>query len=288
MTGKDMLLLPDGSVYHVGLKAGDFFPRVIQVGCHGRADRIAALLDRTPEPIIKTSSRLFRTITGYFQGVGVSIVATGMGAPLCDFLMRELTFLHAGAMAIIRCGTCGILDPTVKPGTVMVASHGNVYVYRNYAYFDGCANDQSQDGRKSGAKPYLITKPVPSHKGLTDLLTKHLKEDGVPISSGVNASGETFYSCQGRKDPRYDDENEFIMDELAKQNVCSLEMETHQIAHLAQARKTFCAATGCAIGIVNRLNEALPNISTEELHSTEDKAALACLKAIVELQFPDA
>lgn len=60
--------------------------RIITVGTTTRADIIASMFDSSPEPIRINSSRGFLTITGYFKGSLVSVVAIGM---VCVyFLMR--------------------------------------------------------------------------------------------------------------------------------------------------------------------------------------------------------
>eukprot|EP00922_Rhytidocystis_sp_ex-Travisia-forbesii_P029917 GHVS01043876.1.p1 GENE.GHVS01043876.1~~GHVS01043876.1.p1 ORF type:complete len:307 (+),score=43.85 GHVS01043876.1:97-1017(+) len=288
-SGKDVLVLPDGSVYHLGVKPGETHARVITVGSHSRADLLGELLDKSPAPVKKTSDRLFHIISGNYKGVGITIVAIGMGAPMADFLLRELSFVNPAPMAVVRIGTCGILDPKVLPGTVMVATEGSSYVYRNYAYFDGCLNDDTQDGKKAGVKPYLITKPVPGDAGLTALMLKHLKGLDMPTATGMNVAGETFYSCQGRNDPNFIDDNTEIMDVLEKANAVSMEMETHQLFHLAKLRTCGpCLAAGCAVGIVSRNNPNVGNITADQLEKSQTLAGTAVMEALVELKLPTA
>eukprot|EP00922_Rhytidocystis_sp_ex-Travisia-forbesii_P038605 GHVS01057480.1.p1 GENE.GHVS01057480.1~~GHVS01057480.1.p1 ORF type:complete len:282 (+),score=51.79 GHVS01057480.1:231-1076(+) len=281
--------MPDGSVYHLGVKAGETHARVITVGAHARADLLAELLDSSPKPVKKTSDRLFHIISGYYKGVGITIVAIGMGAPMADFLLRELSFVNPCPMAVVRIGTCGILDPAVMPGTVMLATEGSSYVYRNYAYFDGCLNDPVQDGKAHGAKPYLITKPVLGDPGLTASIQKHLKALDMSTATGLNVAGETFYSCQGRDDPNFEDENKDIMEVLTAAKAVSMEMETHQLFHLAKYRKCGpCLAAGCAIGIVSRNNPDVGNISAAQLEQSQKLAGKAVMEALAELKLPSA
>lgn len=66
-------------VYHIGVKLGDVANRVLTVGDHVRARKIAKLLDseeETGHPVFeRTSQRGFLTITGRYKGVPVSIMA---------------------------------------------------------------------------------------------------------------------------------------------------------------------------------------------------------------------
>lgn len=278
MTGKDMLLLPDGSTYHLGAKKGDLFPRILTVGSHGRAKAIASLLDKDKPTKVLSSSREFHIFSGYFQGVGISIIAIGMGAPMMDFMVREATFVQPGPMAIIRLGTCGIFNKTLHPGSVLTAGKGSMYVYVNYAHFSGCANYPTLP---SDCPPYLMTKPVPCSTELNTLLCEELDKQKLTTHDGLNACGETFYSCQGREDPRFDDRNKDLLNLISQQQVDFVEMETHQLFHLAQLRRDPCYAAAAAIGIVNRTNpDITTNISTDMLHQAELDAGRACLAAL--------
>lgn len=61
--------------------------------------------------------------------VPVSIVATGMGTPMMDFVVRETRAVVDGPMAMLRYGTCGGVRDT-PVGTVVVASDGTVLIRR--------------------------------------------------------------------------------------------------------------------------------------------------------------
>lgn len=283
MTGKDMFLLPDGSTYHLGVKAGDLFPRILTVGSHGRAKAISTLFDQDKPTKVLASSREFHVFSGYFNGVGVSIIAIGMGAPMMDFMVREATFVQPGPMAIIRLGTCGIFNKELPPGTILTAGKGSMYVYVNYAHFNGCANDPKID---QSSPPYLMCKPVPCHLPLNALLTEELKANNLSSYDGLNACGETFYSCQAREDARFDDRNAGLLDTIIKQRVDFMEMETHQLFHLAQLRRDKCYTAAAAIGIVNRTSpEMTQNITADMLHQAELDAGRACLAALTRFQF---
>ncbi len=52
--------------------------KVITVGTTSRAEIIASFFDESPPPLRVNSSRGFLTITGYYQGERISVVAIGM------------------------------------------------------------------------------------------------------------------------------------------------------------------------------------------------------------------
>jgi len=87
----------DGRVTHLGVTEGDVAARILSVGSAGRAHTLAKLLET---PTLVDSARGFTTITGGFGGVPVSIIATGMGAPNMDFVVREARAVVDGPMAM--------------------------------------------------------------------------------------------------------------------------------------------------------------------------------------------
>lgn len=56
--------------------------------------------------------------TGKYKSITVSIVTTGMGCPSCAIVVEELAML--GAKVLIRTGTCGGIQKSVKPGDLII------------------------------------------------------------------------------------------------------------------------------------------------------------------------
>ena len=55
-----------------------------------------------------------------------------MGLAMMDFFIREARAVVRGPMAVVRLGTCGCLQASVKVGNVSVAD-GAALVQRNYS-----------------------------------------------------------------------------------------------------------------------------------------------------------
>lgn len=64
----EILLLPDGSSYHLGVKAEDVFPRILTVGAKPRAELIASFFDADKPVRTVSSYRSFHTYSGYYKG----------------------------------------------------------------------------------------------------------------------------------------------------------------------------------------------------------------------------
>lgn len=101
-------------------------------------------MDNPQQTYVVASKRGFVIYTGTYKGVPVSIIATGMGIAMIDFVVREVNKLLAsqifkhiqcraiveGNMAIIRLGTCGTPDTNVRIGSIVVPTSGSVLVRR--------------------------------------------------------------------------------------------------------------------------------------------------------------
>mmetsp|Transcript_28302 Transcript_28302/g.55402 ORF Transcript_28302/g.55402 Transcript_28302/m.55402 type:complete len:205 (+) Transcript_28302:1-615(+) len=201
--------------------------------------------------------------------------------------MREVSAVCSGPLAIVRLGTCGISAAGASPGTLMIASKGSSYVYRNYVHWDGqWPMTAGKEATPSGATedPYLITLPVPCSAELSDALAKCAKEVGVSsVYKGLNACGESFYSCQGREEADFEDRNTWMNARLDDLGVDFIEMESHQIFHLAKCRKMPTYTAACAIGLVHR-RTGTANVTAEMLKEMERTAGKACLEALVQFK----
>ncbi|KAI8646451.1 nucleoside phosphorylase domain-containing protein [Parasitella parasitica] len=283
-------------VYHIGVKVGDVANRVITVGDHVRARKIAKLLDseeETGHPIFeRTSQRGFLTITGRYKGTPVSIMAIGMGNSMMDFFVRETRASVEGTLAIIRFGSCGSLSHLAPPGAVIVPS-GGYCIRRNIDYF---ADEQVYPGLKD--KPYLFSGIFKADEGMTDILSKTLKSALAPIvaenelvgpvmTGGLNADGCSFYSSQGRFDPDFWDDNEDLLKEVVINypKTHSIEMETSMLFHLAHCARDSSKpikAAGCMQVFADRLVNAF--ISPEIVDVLEPIVGEACLDALIQVE----
>lgn len=52
--------------------------------------------------------------TGTLGGVGITVLAIGMGMPMMDFAVREVRAVVEGPMIMVRYGTCGGLRADVR------------------------------------------------------------------------------------------------------------------------------------------------------------------------------
>lgn len=235
--------------------------RILSVGEAARARLIASHCFDGGRWNEVGSSRGFRVFTGLFEGVPVSIIATGMGTPMMDFVVRESRAIVDGDMAIIRLGSCGGLleAPT---GSFVVASEGAVLVRREPDALHHGA-DAGNDHGASPDRPYSISRPVLPDRELTTRLSSCLREavgeagEEAPVIGGLNATTDSYFSSQGRSSEHFDDRNEGIIEylEALYPSARSFEMEHFHLLELAAASRGCIKASAVAIPKMNRTTQ---------------------------------
>jgi len=263
----------EGRVYHLAAKKGDITNRILTVGDLKRAEMLANFLDDPPSNFILRSKRGFVIFTGKKNGVPVSIIGTGMGIAMMDFMVRESRAILDGPILIVRLGTCGGIQPNLKLGNVVVVDQA-VQITRNPDKF---GTDEL----------YQITKPIKSDKDLTACLYSNLENQLITSKPelGINCSADTFYASQGRVDSNFDDRNSHLVENLTKivPGVKTLEMETFHLMDLARSSFGVIKASACAIILAQRSSNEMLNFDL--LHKIEIEAGQACLSTLANFKF---
>jgi uridine phosphorylase len=90
----------------------------------GSRSRAAAIAAQFRDESCKTHSRGHDLHTGVLERDGlaldVGVISTGMGCPSVDLIVTELIGL--GATTLVRVGTCGSLQPTVRTGDIVAVT----------------------------------------------------------------------------------------------------------------------------------------------------------------------
>src|SRR5207245_6605300 len=145
--------------YHVGLGPCDVGEYVLVPGDPFRTPLIAKYLDGAKEVAF---SREYRTFTGSLDGVPVSAISAGMGAPSVAIGVEELAEL--GVHTFLRVGTCGAAQPEIKMGDLVIAigsvrSEGtpNGYVPKEYPAIASLdVVNALVDASKAAGAPYHV------------------------------------------------------------------------------------------------------------------------------------
>ncbi len=103
--------------YHIALSEEHSAKYAIIPGDPGRVEKIAAFLDNAKQV---GNNREYNSYLGYLDGEKVLVVSTGIGGPSCAICVEELAKI--GVDTFIRVGTCGGMQPKVKPGDVVIST----------------------------------------------------------------------------------------------------------------------------------------------------------------------
>lgn len=202
----ELIINPDGSVFHLHLKPEQVADTVILVGDPGRVDLVAEHLEKKEA---KTQNREFASVTGRCHGQPVTVVSTGIGTDNIDIVLNELDALvnidfktreikeKLRSLNIIRIGTSGSLSDQLDLNDFVVS--------RKAVGFDGLLNFYAGRGSVTDAdleyqlKNHLEWSPLlPSPYVVDCSASLFEKVKGSKISSGITVSAPGFYGPQGR------------------------------------------------------------------------------------------
>lgn len=128
----ELIINPDGSVYHLSLRPKDISDKIIVVGDPGRVHRVSRHFDSVD---FEMNKREFITHTGKYKGKRISVISSGMGTDNVEILMTELDALFNIDLAkrtpkqrkkklqIIRVGTSGTIRDEIKIGSHLATEY---------------------------------------------------------------------------------------------------------------------------------------------------------------------
>ena len=266
----ELIINPDGSVFHLHLLPEQLTDRIILVGDPARVNMVAEFFDtRTFE----VSSREFHTIGGIYKGKPIMCLSHGIGPDNIDIVINELDALAnvdfatrevkdwKRSLTMVRIGTSGALQPEFTLGTPVIAEKSigfdgvlNYYAGRNEVSdleFEHALCEHT-GWNPLWAKPYVVD----ADAGLVDLIGR----DDMVRGNTISAVG--FYGPQGRElrlplaNPDLNRRIESF--EFKGRRVTNYEMESAPLAGLGRLMGHRCM-TVCSI-IANRFtNVSNPN-----------------------------
>ena len=272
----ELLIEPNGAIYHLGVKPEQLADKVILVGDPNRVPKVAAFFD-TQE--CDVGAREFRTITGTYKGKRISVVGTGIGCDNIDIVVNELDALanidfgtryekeRFRPLEMVRIGTCGGLQEYTPIGSFIcsVKSVGfdgllNFYAGRNEVcdlpMERALLNHLGWSGNMCQPAPYVIS----ADGELVERIAKGDMVRGVTVACGG------FFGPQGRclrvplADPHQNEKIETF--DYCGQRITNFEMESSALAGLA-ALMGHKAVTVCLVIANRRAKEANVDYNTK-------------------------
>jgi uridine phosphorylase len=201
----ELILNPDGSIYHLKLRPEQLAGTVIVVGDQNRVAEISRHFDHIDH---RTSNREFITHTGLYKGKSLSVLSTGIGTDNIDIVINELDALvnidletrtiktEKKSLNIIRLGTSGSLQPDIPVDAAVVSKYaigfdGVLPFYRTS--YEPDETELTEAFKKHTGWAHTLNPPyaVKADEGLFNKLSKdHF--------TGITATANGFYGPQGR------------------------------------------------------------------------------------------
>jgi uridine phosphorylase len=247
---------------------------VLLPGSPGRCNRIAAHLQ---DVVVHQNRRRHDVVTGTLVRNGlrvdVAAVPTGMGCPSVDIVVNELMSL--GARRLMRVGTAGSLQPSIKAGDLVIASGAvrdeatsNAYVPLEYP---------------AVADPFMLMALVRAAEQLEICGNVHV---------GILHTKDSFFGREFAHGPD-SERNQDYMDRLSKSQVIATEMEA---AHLLVLGSVFGKPPytvsnlmssdahlrcGAVCAIIGTPEDGI--VSLEQEQAAEDSLIALALESLVQL-----
>ncbi|MFZ5999976.1 MAG: nucleoside phosphorylase [Bacteroidota bacterium] len=198
----DLILNPDGSVYHLNLLPRHISDTVIAVGDPSRVYMVSEFFD---EVEFEMNKREFITHVGKYRGKKITVISTGIGTDNVEIFFNEIDALvnvdlktrepkqRKRKLKVVRIGTSGALQEDIPLGTHLLSDYAvgldNLMNFYDLPMDDNEAGIAHDLQRKTGLPfmPYVV-------RGSESL--RNLLKSEMVVGNTVTCPG--FYAPQGR------------------------------------------------------------------------------------------
>ena len=241
----ELILNPDGSIYHLNLKPENISDTLLFVGDQDRVEKITKHFDTIE---FSTQKREFKTQTGTYKGKRISVISTGIGPDNIDIVLNELDALinidfttrtikeKLNSLNIIRIGTSGSLQSDIPVDSFLIGTHGlDLNGMLHFYELEDICNHEIENAfmkhthwNSNKARPIVINNSLELERIFESKQTY----------KGVTGTAGGFYGPQGRvlrlaiEDSGLNNKmNSFLYDGF---RISNLEMETATIYGLSK------------------------------------------------------
>jgi uridine phosphorylase len=198
----DLILNPDGSLYHINLRPEEVATTILAVGDPDRVPKVSQYFDAIE---VKKAKREIVAHTGYLGSKRLTVISTGMGTDNVEIVLTELDALfnvnletrtatetHT-PLKIIRMGTSGSLLKEIPVDSV-VLSHTGTGLDTLAGFYPVHQDTHIQERMKSFAA-HVGLPFVPAQFLASSALLNQMKDIGI---EGHTITCPGFYGPQGR------------------------------------------------------------------------------------------
>lgn len=201
----ELILNPDGSIYHLNLRPENIATDIIFVGDQDRVDKVTKHFDSIE---FTTQKREFKTTTGVYKNKRISVISTGIGPDNIDIVLNELDALvnidletrkpkeKLTKLNIVRIGTSGSLQLDIPVDSIVLSSHAlDLNGLLHFYQVDEISHPEIENAFVKHTN-WSAQKSHPLVISNSDELTQKLLSD--EIHQGITATAGGFYGPQGR------------------------------------------------------------------------------------------
>lgn len=201
----ELILNPDGSIYHLNLRPEHIAKNIIFVGDQDRVDKVTKHFDAID---FTTQKREFKTTTGTYKNKRISVISTGIGPDNIDIVLNELDALvnidlitrqpkeELTSLNIVRVGTSGSLQADIPVDSFVISSHGLDLNGLLHSYQISTISNPELENAFVVQTNWSAKKAAPiviaNSKTLENKLTSN------KTFTGITATAGGFYGPQGR------------------------------------------------------------------------------------------
>lgn len=272
----ELILNPDGSIYHLNILPEDISDTIFLVGDPDRVEEVSRYFDKIE---VKKQKREFVTHTGYVGSKRLTCISTGIGTDNIDIVLTELDALvnidlktrttkdKLTALNLIRIGTCGSLQHDIAVDSFLASEYG-IGLDGLLGFYDFEVSEED----KQFLEPII---PIVSNLGVHPVIAKGsellLNTVAKDMRKGVTLTNCGFYGPQGRtvriapKDKNYIDDLSAIVLPGGRK-FTNMEMETSGIYGMSKLLGHH--ALSCNAILANRVDgtfSADPHKATDNL-----------------------
>ncbi|NUY79954.1 nucleoside phosphorylase [Flavobacterium sp. MAH-1] len=240
----ELILNPDGSVYHLNLRPEHIAHDIIFVGDQNRVEKITQFFENIE---FSTQKREFKTQTGTYKGKRITVMSTGIGPDNIDIVINELDALvnidlktrlpkeELTSLNIIRIGTSGSLQADIPTDSFVMSKFGLGMDNMLRSYQIDSVSDKNLEEAFIKHTNWDAKKGRPYVTRCSEKLEKLIESER--IFKGITATAGGFYAPQGRvlRLALQDADLNSKMDnfEFEDSKITNLEMETAAIYGLS-------------------------------------------------------
>jgi len=241
----ELIINPDGSIYHLNILPKDLATTIITVG---DPDRVSSVTKHFDTIEVSKQKREFKTETGIYKGKRITVISTGIGTDNIDIVFNELDALvnidfktrtikpEHTSLDIIRIGTSGTIQNKIPIDSFLLSELAVGFDSLLHFYDSKHVQNKTLSKAIMQQTDWSEDKSAPYVVAYDEFLGAQFKSDKV--INGFTATNVGFYGPQSRV-LRLKLEDNQLNDKLASFNfkgkqITNLEMETAGIYGLSK------------------------------------------------------